>query len=354
MKLQQLFLCAFSLFAADVATAQSVRQISVAPDGAAMALPLTAEDMGRDIVLLAETTEKSAQKITITLGGPPGVSGRVSTQLVPADTVIESLDLASGWTPISVRYPGGDLKPYILVGESTTGSSGTSGCPSWMTQEVIQGFVQLYRTLPQYGPGITEAQVCALLSGGLNFGSNQNNGEEETSTGLTPASGVALRDACSAKYKLVVQYRINTAGQPASSFNGTQSLQASLKVKKTKVINAGTLKAAEGRDGHGSYIYLAPAIRYTWNQNYGAPGSDKLLVQKYRKDGSVQWTKTFKTRPLFGKVVYDISNVTSVLKGKGKLTFTTQNGSDAYSRCVPAVKKRWFFGKYQKLHGISG
>ena len=240
-------------------------------------------------------------------------------------------------------YPGGEVnKSNIIVGESTT-PSGSGGCAG-MSQSVIDAFLAIYRGV--YGPGLTEAQMCALIGGG---GGGQS-GPPDPLGDLTPASGVVLRDSCSSDYKSVVQFRISLAGQPPTIFTTGKSLRVSLNMGPKKVKKAGTLKRAEGRDGHNAWIYLAPAIKYSYDQSYGAPGSDTLIVRKY-KNGVVVKEKKFKTRPLFGSVVYDISPVQSMLKG-GKLTMITQNGSDVYSRCMPAKAVRWFYGNYQKLHGI--
>ncbi|MBN8548976.1 MAG: hypothetical protein J0M12_06650 [Deltaproteobacteria bacterium] len=320
----------------------------VAPNTPEFTIPLTPEYQGKDIVLLTESASKSSQTVSVTLGGVAGANGRVTTTSIPALASATALNLKSGWTQVLLGYPNGNVdKTNILVGESTTPSSGgNGGCPSWMDQNIINMFLEIYRALPQYGPGFTQAQLCAL------FGGSGGSTEPPDPLGdLTPASGVILRDSCSSDFKSVVQFRISLAGQPATVFNSNKSLRVSLKLAAKKVSNSGTLKQAEGRDGPSAWIYLAPAIRYGYDQSYGAPGSDTLIVRKY-KNGVVTKEKKFKTRPLYGSVVYDISPIQSMLKG-GQLTMITQNGADVYSRCLkPASKKRWFFGKYKKLHGI--
>lgn len=342
----------FGLLCSSTAMAQNVRMITLAPDGQEISIPLSAQDQGRDIVLVAETTNLSAQRVSVTLGGPPGIGGRVLSQMVGKGVTAQALPLDTGWTPINLRYPGAAFRSGILVGESTTSGGGGGGCPPWMSPQIIASFLAIYRALPEYGPNFTEAQLCALI-GSDPTGSGGQGGTSGDPSELTPASGAILRDACSSDYKLAVQFRISLAGQPSSTFNGSQSIRASLKLAKSKVVNSGTMKAAQGRDGAGAWIYLAPAIKVVLNEQYGAPGSDKLTVQRYR-NGKPNMTKVFKTRPLWGSVIYDISPVQSVLKGSGKLTFTTQNEDEVYSRCVPAKKQRWFFGDYKKRHGIHG
>jgi hypothetical protein len=334
-------LAAAILALSTTASAQNYRILSTAADGQEIYIPLSSEDMGRDIVILAESTTPSAQTVTVTLGGPAGTNGQVLSALPLTSTNIFGLDLNAGWNVVQLGYPNGPVnRNNIIVGESTTGGGGTE-CPSWISPVMLQTLHQVY-------PGLTDAQICAMMS------QNPSGGTPEPTPGpgeLTPARGFVLQDACSSVTKTAVQFRISLAGQPLSVFTSGQAVRASIKIEKTKVLNSGTMKRAEGRDGPSAWIYLAPAIKYTFDQRYGAPGSDNLIVQKYRNGVAIK-TKKFKTRPLFGTVMYDISPVQSMLSGSGKLTFTTVNGAQAYSRCVPAKKQRWFFGKYKKLHGI--
>lgn len=330
------------------AAAQNEVLYHVAKDTPEFSIPLTSDLQGKEFVIMTESTSKSSETVSVTLGGVAGANGRVFAISVPAATAMSSLGGTAGWELIKLGYPNGPVdKTNVLVGESTDPPSAGNGCPAWMDQNTIDMFLAIYQGLPQYGPGFTVGQMCALFGGGGSSGPPDPLGD------LTPASGVILRDSCSSANKSVVQFRISLAGQPASIFSTNKSLRVSLKMAPKKVVNAGTLKHAEGRDGPSAWIYLAPAIKVTFDQRYGAPGSDTLIVRKY-KNGKVSKEKKFKTRPLFGSVTYDISPVQSMLKG-GKLTMITQNGSDVYSRCLnPAKKKRWFWGKYKKLHGING
>lgn len=339
-------LLAFGVLLPIAASAQNEIVYQVAPNAPEFSIPLTPNLQGKEFVILTESTSKSSETVSVTLGGVAGANGRVSSMSIPAEYAISNLNLSAGWEPVMLGYPSGKVdKTNILVGESTTPPNGNGGCPSWLTPEVLQSFLDIYHQVPQYA-NYTEADLCVL------FGGSGGSTEPPDPLGdLTPASGPVFRDSCSSANKTVVQFRISLAGQPASIFNSNKSLRVSLKMAAKKVSNSGTMKQAEGRDGSSAWIYLAPAIRFSYDQKYGAPGSDTLFVRKY-KNGVLASEKKFLTRPLFGSVVYDISPVQKVLKG-GKLTMITVNGSDVYSRCLnPAVKKRWFFGKYKKLHGI--
>lgn len=334
-------LAAFTFAFAFNAHAQNARVIHVVPDGQEVSITLTPEDNGRDIILLAESTKKTAQTVTVTLGGVPGIIGQVYSTALPANTAMAQTDPYTGWSRVDIRYPQSDFRPQIQVGESTTssGTSGSGSCFAELNPISLQLLLLLY-------PGKSEAEICAILYGG----GEQPPPEEQTGD-LTPARGAILRDACSSAYKMGAQFRIITAGQPAETFDGTKVIRASLKLNPAKILDSARLKAAEGRE-RGDWLYLSPSINPVYQDKYNVPGSDRLIIQRYSAKGVLKSSKSEPTRPLFGSVIYSLSRVGKHLRG-GKLTFTSKNGERVHSRCInPATRKSRCWGKYSKLHGI--
>ena len=119
------------------------RILNVVPDGRELLIPLTAADIGRDIILVGESTAKNESQIEVSLGGAAGVLGQVLASTVSPSTQVAAMNLYSGWNIVKVRYQNSDFKTAILVGESTS-SGGSADCFETM-DPVTQVFVrQLY------------------------------------------------------------------------------------------------------------------------------------------------------------------------------------------------------------------
>ncbi len=330
---------------AGIASAQQApRVITVVPNGLDIAIPLTAADMGRDIVIVGESTNKREIIVEVGLGGAPGVIGTVLTTSVGAGVQVSGLNFYSGWSIVQVP------NTQLIVGTTNappTPTPGSSSCFDGLDQNTINFLHSLY-------PNLSDAQICLILSGGgvptptpvPQFGS------------LTEGSGVVLRDACASSSKLAIQLRISTAGQPASLFDGTKSLHAYLKLDKG--LNAGAakylrIKPPEGMDrGKTSAILLSPAIAYGWENKYGGAGNDTMVFQTYR-DGRALSTNTEKCRPLWGSTTYSIAKAGKYIDKRKDLSITVKNANvpgGEYNYCIPKGSKNRCTKAYAKRHGI--
>ncbi len=370
MTIKPFRICAFVALALGLRTfisvspvqAQTTQRVDVAGDGTAFSVALNSSELGKEYALLTELKAKSAATATITLKGPAGIVGKVFVKVVPASTDINTLDLNPlYWTPIPVRYVNGDFKAEIITGEDPyLGEGQALNCPPYLSASEINYMLEQLRLV--YGPNFSRIQLCQLLTaqlGGFNSSVVFNDEGGPEGDALT-ARGVIQRDACSSAYKYIVQYRINPTGLPWYQYTGLNNITASLKVAPATPVSGGVkpgawrLKDSEGRN-KGSKILITPALGATYDQKFGAPGTDKLFIQ-YWKNGVVPPKKEHKgkTRILFGSKLFMINKdpVGKHLNGKKK-TITLVNGERAFSFCAALKAEDSCNKAYAKATGIK-